>query len=257
VDGAGDQLLAGAGLPGDEHGGVGRRDLLHLAEHGEERGAVADHLHEVVLAADLLLEVCVLALEARLQRGDLLEGLHVAHRQGDLIGGLLQELRIRLRVPVPRPAGEVHDADAPPAHDEGHGADRPDALLGGPPLLGELRLDLQVAPEERSLAIERAADVAVPAREGVADLEVLRPERAFEGDKPEQISGGLVERESDPVEVDHSLQGLADRLEQGFLGQVRDDRVVDLEERPVALGGLRRPPAPRRTSCSRRPGPPG
>ena len=64
MDGAGDQLLAGARLAGDEHGGVGRRHAADLVEHGEQRGGSTDDLLEVVDRLDLFLQVEVLLLEA-------------------------------------------------------------------------------------------------------------------------------------------------------------------------------------------------
>ena len=60
VQGAGDQLLAGAGLAADEHGGVGGGDGLDLLEDPAQGGALADDLAEVVLGADLLLQVDLL-----------------------------------------------------------------------------------------------------------------------------------------------------------------------------------------------------
>ena len=46
VDRARDQLLAGAALAGDEHGGVARRDLLDRAPHDRHLLAAADQLGE-------------------------------------------------------------------------------------------------------------------------------------------------------------------------------------------------------------------
>ena len=63
VDGAGDQLLAGAGLAGDQHGGVGGRHAADVVEHGQQRRTLADDLLEVVDRLDLFLQVEVLLLE--------------------------------------------------------------------------------------------------------------------------------------------------------------------------------------------------
>ena len=73
VDGARDQLLAGAGLAGDQHGGVGRRDQLDLAQRLLDRGAVADDAAVIALEADLLLQIGVLQLQPLAQPVDLLE----------------------------------------------------------------------------------------------------------------------------------------------------------------------------------------
>src|SRR5713101_9374635 len=57
VNGAGDQLLARSRLTGDEHGRIGGRHLLHLAEQGAQGGAAPDYLLEIVLPVDLLAQV--------------------------------------------------------------------------------------------------------------------------------------------------------------------------------------------------------
>ena len=44
MDGARDQLLAGAGLPGDEHRGIGRGDLAHLLHHRLQALGAADEV---------------------------------------------------------------------------------------------------------------------------------------------------------------------------------------------------------------------
>ena len=49
VQGARDHVLAGAGLALDEHGRVGRRDLLDQAEDLAHRGRAPDHLAELLL----------------------------------------------------------------------------------------------------------------------------------------------------------------------------------------------------------------
>ena len=64
MDGARDQLLAGAGLARDEHGRIGRRDGLDLLQHAPQRGAAADDVLEQLVAADLVLEVELLAARA-------------------------------------------------------------------------------------------------------------------------------------------------------------------------------------------------
>src|SRR5262249_5141577 len=67
VDGPRDQLLAGSGLAQDEHRRAGRRDGLHLMEYALQRGRPSHDLLEVVLGAELLLEVDLLGGELVLQ----------------------------------------------------------------------------------------------------------------------------------------------------------------------------------------------
>ena len=75
VQGAGDQLLARARLARDQDGGVGAGDAIDFLQHREERAALPDHLVELVLGPDFLLQVHVLGLQAVLQALDLGERL--------------------------------------------------------------------------------------------------------------------------------------------------------------------------------------
>ena len=64
VDRPGDELLARAGLPGDEHGGIGRRHLGHVRQDHPERPRSADDLLEHRRAIDLLAQREILASDA-------------------------------------------------------------------------------------------------------------------------------------------------------------------------------------------------
>src|SRR5690606_39238910 len=71
VEGAGDELLARAGLAADEHGEIRGRDLL---EHGEDLAhphALADEIVEALAPAHLDLDVARRALEAQHALADL------------------------------------------------------------------------------------------------------------------------------------------------------------------------------------------
>ena len=63
MDAACNQLLAGARLAHDQDGGAGRRDLLDLAEHRREGGALAHEILESLLRLDLFVQHDVLGLE--------------------------------------------------------------------------------------------------------------------------------------------------------------------------------------------------
>ena len=95
VQGAGDEFLARARLAADEHRGVGGGDGLDLLQHPAQGGALADDLAEVVLGADLLLQVGILLGELVLERLDLLEGQGVLDGHGHLVGDELQEAHVR------------------------------------------------------------------------------------------------------------------------------------------------------------------
>jgi hypothetical protein len=100
VDGAGDQLLAGAALAGDQHRGRRARDVGHEMVELFHLRMSADDLAEVVAALELRAQVDDLALErAPLERpahereqlvlleglGEVIEGaqLHGGHRRAD------------------------------------------------------------------------------------------------------------------------------------------------------------------------------
>ena len=68
VQGAGDEFLARAGFAANEHRGVGGGDRLDLLQHPAQGGALPDDLAEVVLGADLLLQVGILLGELVLER---------------------------------------------------------------------------------------------------------------------------------------------------------------------------------------------
>src|SRR5215472_4096989 len=61
MNGACDQLFARAGLAGDEHGRLGRRDGLYLVQHLAEGGAVAHNVRKVQLTADFTFQIHLLA----------------------------------------------------------------------------------------------------------------------------------------------------------------------------------------------------
>ena len=89
VDGARDQLLAGAGFAADQDGRIGGRDGFHLLQQRLERGAFADDLLEVVLGADFVFKIKLLLGQAVLESGDLLEGQRIFDGDGDLGGDLV------------------------------------------------------------------------------------------------------------------------------------------------------------------------
>ena len=70
VDGARHQVLAGARLAGEQHGGVGLRDLLHHVEDALHRRARAEDLVEAVLALHLAPQIEVLGAQLLVGLGE-------------------------------------------------------------------------------------------------------------------------------------------------------------------------------------------
>src|SRR3546814_17822453 len=59
VDGARQQLLTGAALAGDQHGGIGPRDYIDLAQDALELRRIAGAAAVVALSADFFLPIDV------------------------------------------------------------------------------------------------------------------------------------------------------------------------------------------------------
>ena len=236
MDSARNQLLARAGLAGDEHGRVRGRDLLELAKQRQERWAVADQLGKVVLAVDLFLEIDALALEAGLERCDLLVGLHVFDGQRDLVRDLAEEPGVRLRVLARIDAGDGQDADASAVHDQGNDDVGPHAVGIGLLIGGIVPFCSQVAAQEQLLSLEYPPHVAVVDRHFQADDEVLGGHGGLEDEEAQDIALRVAEEDGRPVEGEDPAQGLGDSVKEGFLGQILHEGIVDLKQRTVTLG---------------------
>ena len=160
VDGAGDQLLAGARLAGDQHGGVGPRHLTHFGERAQDRRGLADDVAERGLRPDLLLEVEILLLEARLEGRDLLVSQHVLDGERHLLGDRREQRRLPLAVPTGHAAPDVERSDNPPLAREGDRDRGAKPLLEQRTVLDERGSIPQVHREYRLAMIEDPAGAA-------------------------------------------------------------------------------------------------
>ena len=79
VDGAGEQLLAGAGLAEEQDGRVRVGDLPDLLQNRPEGRAPPDHLAEVVGLVELRVEIDILGLQALTETRVLLQGRNGGH----------------------------------------------------------------------------------------------------------------------------------------------------------------------------------
>jgi hypothetical protein len=70
MDGAREQLFAGAGLAEQEHGAVSRGDFLDLCQRLAKSGAIAENFVEAAQVASLVLEVDVLGLHLPIEARD-------------------------------------------------------------------------------------------------------------------------------------------------------------------------------------------
>src|ERR1035438_6297335 len=94
VDGTGEEFLAGAGFAVDEDRGIGGRDGFHLLQDSIQGAAAADDFLEAMVGADFVFEVNLLFRQARVEFFDALIGERVLERDGNLGGGLREELQI-------------------------------------------------------------------------------------------------------------------------------------------------------------------
>ena len=115
MNGAGDELLAGAGLATNQHGGAGGGDRLGQLQNLTQRCAFPDDLAEVVLGADLLLEVRLFLVQLVPECLDFLEGQGVRDGDRDLIGNEVQELQLGFLVGIRLLAREGERADPAPS----------------------------------------------------------------------------------------------------------------------------------------------
>ena len=96
MDGAGDELLAGAALSGDEHGRIGGRDELDLLHHLLQAGTAAHDVFRADGFGDFLPKIDILLLEPRLQILDLLEGPRVGDAHRRMVGKHSEPVEVRL-----------------------------------------------------------------------------------------------------------------------------------------------------------------
>src|SRR5262249_14324661 len=96
MEGSRDQFFSRAGLATDQHGCVGSRDRLHLAQNASQGSAHADDLLEIVLGPNLFFEVELFLRQLVSQIYDLCKAEGILHGNGYLIGDRFEEISIRL-----------------------------------------------------------------------------------------------------------------------------------------------------------------
>ena len=237
VQGAGDQFLARARLAADEHGGVGGGDGLDLLEHPAQGGALADDLAEVVLGADLLLQVDLLLGELVLERLDLLEGQGVLDGHGHLVGDELQEVHVR-RVVGGRLLGREHQRAQPPP---GRGQRKPAEALDSVRLhpfqqprpaaqLGHARDDERLLglPHQPRRVVFDGKDDHRAGRDGFGGLQDVQAHG---------VGRRLVQDQGEVIEAHHLMEPAGQLVEQRGQIAVRDDRFRNGQQGPVPVAG--------------------
>ncbi len=234
VQRTGDELLARAGLASDEDGGVGGGDNLDLLEGAAQGGALADDLAEVVLGADLLLQVGLLLGKPVPERLDLLEGEGVFDGQGDLIGDELEEAHVGRIVggqllghedqrPEPPPGRGQRKLAAAPASIRPHLFHEPRPA----PLRGQVRQDQRLLRLPHQ-PLRRFSDGKLHpgARGGFGGLQDVQPHG---------VARRLVQNEAEIVEAHHLVKPAGQLVEQRRQVAVRDDRFRDGQQGSVRV----------------------
>ena len=214
VHGGGDQRLAGARLPGDQHVGIGRRHQFHLFQRPLDRGGFAHHIVMRAGRADLFLEVGVLLFQPVAQGVDLGHGVTQPPLAFLAVGDVAEDHHgTGQHLPVVDRGRDVFDLDRAtvlaPEHLVLHAADT---------FVAERMVDRAVA-----VIVGRAVEVAVvDDGVGVAAQQILRrpAQHLLRGAVDE---GGLSVR-VDPVDA--------------FARRIEDQLVLAFQFRKEGLGAL-------------------
>jgi hypothetical protein len=237
VDCADDQLLTGAGLAGDEHGGIGLRHLAHAREYAEDRGGLADDVAERGFAPDLLLEVDVFLLQPRVQSRDLLVREQVLDREPHLLADREEQRPVVGPVGAAHAASNVQRSDDLSLHGHRNRDGGAESSLDESAVLEERRRFPHVGSDERRAVIEHpsVATLLLAGQFG-ADRKNRRQGRGpGYSENAEGLLFRIVNVERRPVERDHALERSRGRAEQRIPVEAGDDRVIDLEENALPL----------------------
>ncbi len=235
VDRACYEFLPRSRFPVNEHGRIRGGNLIDGVERLEECRTIAHDLLEVVLRAQFLLEINVFLLQPCLQAVNFLVGLHILNCQCDLVRHFLQEHGFLVRIPILFPAYQAERADTLSLEDQGQDTHRLDTLCDEAALIGILPFFFKIAAQERLLMVEHPAGAGLIATVLQPRSEVVREQISLHGEEAESISIRFVEGNGTPVERDETMQSLGNRVQEGLLGQVRNDGIVDLKQAPVPL----------------------
>jgi hypothetical protein len=88
------------------------------------------------------------------------------------------------------------------------------------------------------LMVEHPAEAGLGSAILQPSPEVVREQLSLYRKETESVSLQLIEGNGAPVEGDDTMQGLGNRVEEGLLGQVCNDGVVDLKQAAVLLFSL-------------------
>src|ERR1700685_3164831 len=102
-------------------------------------------------------------------------------------------------------------------------------------LIGVLLLLFKIAAQERPLMVEHPGDAGLGAIDLQPLSEIIRAQVPLHGEETESITTRVIKSNGTAVEGDDTMQGLGNSAQEGLLGQVRNDGIVDFKERAITL----------------------
>ena len=110
MNGLSHQFLACPGFPGDENGGIGRRDLLNGLQRFLQRGAVADQACQVERGTHLLTQIDIFLFQLILELTDLVVGREIGDRVRQVKADLFGQRQVAFGEGVPPSASDRQKA---------------------------------------------------------------------------------------------------------------------------------------------------
>jgi len=240
VDGAGEELLAGAGFAEEKNGGSRGGGELDLREGALESGAFANDFFKVEFSADFFLEIELFFGEFVFQYIDFLEGQRILYRDGNLRGDLLEELDVLRGKRVEAAAGEIERAEGAALGNQRDAAnvlqtvlaERVDDFAG-------VAIEFRATGQEGLASGDGTSGGRAIAGDGGFLLEKAGVARKIEGMDFEEAAGGVEEGETGVIVMDDAGESGDDAAEDfGEIAGGHED-VVDFEKslEAVAFAG--------------------
>jgi hypothetical protein len=240
VDGAGEELLTGAGFAQKKNRGCGGSGELDLREGAFEGGAFADNFLKIEFATDFLFEVELFFGELVFQRVDFLEGQGVFDGDGDLRGDLQEEFNVFRSKGIEASAGEIEGAEGAALGDQGDATDVLQTVLAERANdFAGVAIEFSAAGQERLAGGDGASGGRTIARDDGLLLEKTGMAGKIQRVDFEQAAGRVEKREAGVVMVDDAGEGADNAAEN--LGEIARgyENVVDFEKdlEAVTLAG--------------------
>ncbi len=214
VNGAGDELFAGAGFSGDKDGGSSGSDEFDLREGSFERRAVADNFFEIEFAANFFLEIELFLGKLVIEHVNLFEGQSVFHGDSDLRGDLLEQFDVLRRKSILASASEIESAECAALRNERNAADGLHAFRAerANDFVGE-SIDLGAAGEKRLARGEADAGRSGFERDRDFLVEEARAAGKIERVDLQEAGGGVAKGEAGEIVMDDAFERRNDAAE--------------------------------------------